>query len=61
LIYLPANIHLKDLHDLTYGEMYAKYAYKSQENPDSFRGDLKFIENALAEEFSLLFYVRLLR
>jgi hypothetical protein len=61
LLYLPNNIHLKDLHGLTYGEMYAKYADNKQENPDSFMEDLKFIENALAEEFSLLFYIGLLR
>ena len=41
--------------------MYAKYADNDQENPDSFMEDLKFIENALAEEFSLLLYIGLLR
>jgi hypothetical protein len=61
LLYLPDNIHLKDLRNLTYGEMYEKYAYNSQENPDFFREDLKFIEKALAEEFSLLFYIGLVR
>ena len=61
LLYLPNNIHPKDLRGLTYGEMYAKYAYKSQENSESFREDLKFIENTLAEEFSFLFYIGLFR
>lgn len=61
LLHLPPNIHLKDVHGLTYGELYAKYADNSQENLHSFMEDLTFIENVLAEEFSLLFYIGLLR
>jgi len=67
LIRLPPNMHIEDIpKPWTFAELYAKYSsvttdLQGQENPSYFEDDLRFIENALAEEFSLLFYIGLLR
>ena len=54
LVRLPPNS--KDMSDLTVGKLSAN----SEENLN-FETDLHFIENALADEFSFLFYIGLLR
>ena len=60
LVRFPPNKHIEDMSDWTLGELFAN-SVNNEENPDNFGDDVEFIENALAEEFSLLFYIGLLR